>query len=238
MIDGKLYGAGVLEKYISNPPTCLPLGGHIPVDIPEGEEQQVYDLLEEGCKLLGLTFGPVKADLIRTDTGYQLLEVATRFHGDVTTSNLLPRGVNVFPLKFLYTYLMNNDIQEDLLQPSGDKVAIWRTICLPPGKIIKINTPIPKDNRITKVWINDKNVDEIIPYDNTAKLPGYICAYGNSIKEAEYTISNYLKWCIEFEIILNYEHKEWYEELGQRLDDLGISKSSCCYMGVNNENIY
>jgi len=229
LIDGKLYGAGVLEKYISNPPTCLPLGGHIPVDLPEGEEQEVYDLLERGCKLLGLTFGPVKADLIRTDGGYQLLEVATRFHGDVTTSNIL-QHIKIHPFEFLYNYLIHDKVYEEFLEPSGNNVAIWRTICLPPGRIIELNAPDPEDNRITKVWINPKNVNEIVPYDNTAKLPGYICAYGNSIKEAERLIKRYFMR-FKIEMIINTTHTEWYEALGNRLDELGISKDSCCYIG-------
>lgn len=229
LIDGKLYGAGVLEKYISTPPTCLPLGGHIPVDIPEGEEQEVYDLLEKGCKLLGLTFGPVKADLIRTDDGYQLLEVATRFHGDVTTSNIL-QHIKIYPFDFLYNYLIHDKVYEEFLEPSGNNVAIWRTICLPPGRIIELNAPDPEDNRITKVWINDKNVTEILPYDNTAKLPGYICAYGNSIKEAELLIKKYFMR-FKVEMVVYEDHSKWYEALGNRLDELGISKNSCCYIG-------
>lgn len=228
-LEGKFFPAGILEKYITDFPNCLPIAGNDPADISKEEQAEVYSLLENGCRTLGLTFGPVKGDFIRTDKGYQALEVAPRFHGDVTTCNTLPFGSGINPVKFYFNYLATGEVKTDFLTPTGDNYAAWQVACLPPGKIKKSLSFEPDgDNtlsQITKVWFNQKCLPEIFCYTDTAKIPGYVCVHGGNSKDVEETLTRFWQDS-RYEVEVNPEHFAWYEQLGKRIEGVGFKKES------------
>jgi len=229
-INNIFYPAGILEKYETSLPDFLPIAGNDPASISKFEEKSIYTLFEKGCRLLGITKGPVKGDLIRSLDGvYYLLEVSPRLHGDVTTSNTLPFGSKINPIKFYFNFLKNNIIDISLIQPESKQYAAWRIIALPPGKIEKHLNTKKHHQKITKIWLNPKIKDEIPKYTNTSAIPGYICAYGNNKEEVEgileeYFIKNNVK------ITPNKEYTQWYDELGKQILKHKLSKNSFGYI--------
>ncbi|MFQ5650701.1 MAG: acetyl-CoA carboxylase biotin carboxylase subunit family protein [bacterium] len=229
-IENEFFPAGVLEKFTTPFPDCLPIGGYDPAAVPAEEATEVYQLLERACRALGLTFGPVKGDFVRSTTGYQVLEVAPRLHGDVSTSNTLPYGTGINPVKFYFKYLAHGVIDEALLRPGHKAYATFRVICLPPGNDYASlqNHDFGSHDRITKIWFNPKYRAENKRYTNTAHIPGYICACGKNQAEAEtvleqFFLSNFLD--------RHYEvaDKEWYTRLGESIESAGLSKKSMGY---------
>lgn len=234
-IEDIFYPAGILEKYTTEFPDCLPLGGNDPADISEKERKEVYSLFEKGCRLLGINYGPVKGDLIRSAEGYQLLEVAPRMHGDVTTCNTLPYGFGINPMKFYFKYLKDGFLNMQLIKPSNNKYATWRVICLPPGKIKSIKLKeedYSEKKQISKVWLNNKIVDKIEKYTDTRKIPGYICAFGSNKKDAETALEDFFI-NMKCEIEINQTHINWYKSLGRKLESYGFNKKSCGYLEVD-----
>lgn len=227
-LAGKFFPAGILEKYITDFPDCLPIAGNDPADISKEERAQVYGLLENACRILGLTFGPVKGDFIRTDKGYQVLEVAPRFHGDVTTCNILPFGSGINPVKFYFEYLATGEMKTVYLTPAGNSYAAWQVACLPPGKIKKSLSSEPAvdtSTQITKVWFNQKCLPEIFCYTDTAKIPGYVCAHGENPQAVEAALTRF--WRVpRYEVEVNHKHLDWYEHLGKRIECIGFKKES------------
>lgn len=228
-IENQFYPAGVLEKYETSFPDCLPLGGNDPADISNSEEKEVYRLFEQGCRLLGITHGPVKGDLIRNNNGkYYLLEVSPRMHGDVTTSNTIPYGLKINPIKFYFKYLKDRILDEKLIDTNNRKYATWRVICLPPGEIKSHADKNSHISQITKIWHNPKCNTKIKKYTNTALIPGYICAYGDNQKEAEKVLEDYFL-NNRTNVIIDKQYKKWYKQLGKQLEKHGFSKISCGY---------
>ncbi|MFQ5675810.1 MAG: ATP-grasp domain-containing protein [bacterium] len=227
-IADRFFPAGILEKYITDPPDCLPVVGTDPAMISKNERREVYASLEIASRALGFTFGPVKGDFIRTDKGYQILEVAPRFHGDVTTCNTLPFGSGINPVKFYFHYLQTGEVRADFLKPARINYATWRVICLPPGKL---KQKLPCDfqgatpEQITKVWYNPRCSMAIQRYADTTKIPGYICAYGDDQQETENLIAQFFE-DQQYAMDVNSQHLDWYEQLGKRIEDLGFSRSS------------
>tara|TARA_A100001388_G_C28775192_1_gene506944 strand:+ start:6057 stop:7358 length:1302 start_codon:yes stop_codon:yes gene_type:complete len=230
-IENNYYPAGILEKYISTPPECLPLGGNDPVNISKKTILEIHSLMEKACRAINLTEGPVKGDLILSKENKPfLLEVAPRFHGDVTTCNTLPFGTGCNPLKFLFKYFSSKQIDESLLNYSYENYAAWRVLCLPPGvEYQKLNRNVLETkNNITMVWFNPRHRKNIKKYNDTQQIPGYICAFGKNKEEVEEKMSNYCE-SITFPKS-NILKNEWYFDLGRRLKELNINPKSCAYL--------
>jgi len=236
LINGKFFPGGILEKYQIGNPTFLPLGGNDPVDITKKEKDQIYLLLEKSARALGLTNGPIKGDLIKRKSKYYILEVAARFHGDVTTCNTLPYGSNINPIKFYFNYLYSGEINENYLIPDMVSYAAWRVICLPPGKIKKKITSLKTSDRsITKIWYNENKCQKIKTYNDTANIPGYICAFGKDRNSVEQSLEKYFQ-NNTFQIKIDPNMVKWYKKLGDHLENLGFSKKSCGYQNKLIEN--
>ena len=236
-LDGKFYPGGILEKFITPSPDCLPIGGYDPADIPDKEVAHVYNLLKESCRSLGLTFGPVKGDFIRKKDGnYIVLEVAPRFHGDVTLSNTLPFGSKINPVKFYFQYLLTGEINKSFLEPTTSNYATWRVLCLPPGNVRKRLTQkfLSKNEQITIVWHNEKCSHKIDRYTDTTKIPGYICAYGNNKMDAERALEQYFL-NEEYDIESSEKDKEWYRRLEEKIKSVGFSRESCGFINKMKE---
>jgi biotin carboxylase len=229
-LDDKFYGCGVLERFSIPFPHFLHFGGYDAADIPEKEVLQVYSLLEDSCRSLGLTFGPVKGDLIRTTSGYKILEVAPRFHGDVTTCGTLPYGSNINPVKFYFHYLKSGAVDVSLIEPGRIRYAAWRVICLPPGEVLSSpSDSMSPSNGVTMIWHNRRCQKRIYPYTDTGKIPGYICAFGDDKEDAERHLEEYFD-AAKYEVLPDANELDWYDRLGRRIESVGFSKRSCGYV--------
>ena len=177
-IEGKFYGCGVLEKYISDPPYCLPMRGRDPAHVPEPKE--AYRLLESACRALGITEGPVCADMKLVGDKFTILEISPRFHGDFTTSNTLPFATGINPVKAYFKYLMTGKLDKSYLKPFPHGIAEWRVIQLPQGIIKKISglEEARKIKGVSKIWLRVKEGDPVGNYSNTMEIPGAVCVYG------------------------------------------------------------
>ncbi|MCP4595906.1 acetyl-CoA carboxylase biotin carboxylase subunit family protein [Neptuniibacter sp.] len=226
----KYYPAGTLEKYITDFPECLPLGGNDPADIPTNTSNEVHRLMEHACRAINLTEGPVKGDFILSNDGtVYVLEVAPRLHGDVTTCNTLPFGSGCNALKFMFKCWTENFADEDLLNQDCSGYALWWVLCLPPGLSYHQHfaNQLEEDNGTTVVWFNHKHDENVHSYSSTREIPGYICAYGNNKTEAEKNMARTLDKLIPS--LPSYCTNQWYKNLGLTLQRFGISPQSCGY---------
>ena len=70
-----------------------------PSRLTSQQEKEVYGLLESAARLLDIDAGPVKGDVIFTAHGPVLLEIAPRFHGDVSTQFVTPCATGFNPVE-------------------------------------------------------------------------------------------------------------------------------------------
>ena len=169
----------------------------------------------------------MKGDFLRTEAGYVVLEVASRFHGDVTTCNTLPFGSRIHPLRFWFRYLATGDMDFAELEPEREAYATWRVLCLPPGRIesLAAHASIAPFPRITKLWHNPRITDRIPRYTDTTKIPGYVCAWGGDRAQTEETIAAWLATA-GYRVRPDPAHAGWYERLRARLEELRLGGSS------------
>jgi len=97
-VGGRLRPGGVLERFFGPAPEHVPEWGVHPTSLDWDATRRVYRLLERAALALGIAHGPVKADVVWGDAGPLVLEVAPRYHGDVSTAHVLPLSAGTSPI--------------------------------------------------------------------------------------------------------------------------------------------
>lgn len=137
--DGSFRPAGILDRRFSPEPCCVPVWGAQPSTASREEEAAVYRLVEEGARALGLDQGPVKADVVLTEDGPALLEMAPRFHGDVSTAWVSKLAWGKSPIQAWFATLADAGGPFDEMPARPERVAGWMAL-LPehPGELVAV----------------------------------------------------------------------------------------------------
>lgn len=225
-LGGDYVACGTLEKFSAPLPERLPLGGEDPARLAPGVERAVHALVEAGARALGLVHGPVKGDLILTAEGPVLLEVAPRFHGDVTTANTLPFGSGVSPYLLWFRWLADGTVDARPLAPGAGHGA-WRVLALPPGRLRSLPGPHLGPG-MACVWHNPRLARApavIARYGDTTAIPGYLCAHGKDRAGAETALRAYVA-SAGYAVEADPAHAAWYRALGQAFTEAGLDPRS------------
>ena len=97
---GKFYQAGISDKIPSGGQYKYIEGLSCPSFLSESQKNDLYRLLEESAKAIGVSVGPVKGDAILTDEGFLMMEIALRFHGPLSSLYCLPFAEGTLPFEY------------------------------------------------------------------------------------------------------------------------------------------
>jgi len=122
---GHYFACGVGERFVTGGRYAVGFAGVDPAPISDAHVVRAHDVLQKAATTMGLTEGPVKADLMLTATGFVILEVTPRFHGEVWTTWTCPNGSGINAWKFYLRYLAGNGCDVSLLK-AGSGEARWR----------------------------------------------------------------------------------------------------------------
>lgn len=190
--DGKLIRCGADERFFSQGSVHLPIILYQPADISQLEENLCYQIVEEAAYSLGIQEGPVKADLILPDDGEPvIIELAPRFHGEVTTVFTTPKAMGFNPVKAYLSIKCGNTDLEEFFIPRDNIYAGWYAIFPNPGvvKTIKNKKHTFSVPGIYKLIINIEPGDIINEHFDNRTVSGFIFATGKSLKELKTTLN-------------------------------------------------
>jgi len=197
-IEGEFLRCGTMDRYFSEPPHHYPIWGCQPSSLTKSQEDDVYVLVEQAARLLGIKNGPVKADVIWANSGPFILELAPRFHGDVSTAHVTPLATGNNPIKSWLAYMMDGGKPLKYLSRKADQFAGWRALfpsCF--GKLEYISGI--DDAKIIKgvqdVFISAKPGVIIKPHRDNSTVCGFVWAVADNknelfkiMKEASLTV--------------------------------------------------
>lgn len=229
-LDGRFFRCGLLEKFSGPEPEFLPIGGYDPARLSGAEIESVYALLERACRAVGIVEGPVKGDFVLGASGLSVLEVAARFHGDVTTANTLPRGSRINPLRFWFKHLAGGSLDLREIEPKEQGHGTWRVIAVPPGRIDGplIARELKRAAPACGWWLRPGLAGTIPRYGDTATIPGYAWAHGRDAAEAEAALQGFFAQ-VAPRLEPAREHEAWYRELGLCLRRAGFAPAASGY---------
>ena len=127
--DGRFHSAGISDRtFMSDAPVELSVSA--PTVLSKRDQQRALDLTRDAALALGIRFGPVKSDLIRTRDGFRILELAPRLHGPKGTLHLLPLAFGFHPIVAALRVLIGKPLRAVDLRPRQERAAT--IIAIPP----------------------------------------------------------------------------------------------------------
>lgn len=192
--ENKFYPGGQLDRFFSPLPLRYPTWGVQPPKYVNQDD--IYKLLEDSCKALGIDWGPVKADIINTKNGPKIIEVTPRFHGDVSTSFVCNHSYEISPIKQWFEWLSNEKLPKKNLFVDHKNISGWAGIFAKKiGKLKNItglNTlkEIPNFNGYL---IRRNQGSEIYSIRDNTAIIGFVFATGSSYSEVQKSLTSIIK---------------------------------------------
>jgi biotin carboxylase len=118
-IFGHEYELGITDrKFAEDMPAEIEI--RAPTELDERQQAELYDLLFDAARALGIKSGPVKCDAVLVNAEFKILEVAPRLHGPKATLFALP-AVGIEPLKPMLQCITGQVI-DSIGDPQGEAV--------------------------------------------------------------------------------------------------------------------
>lgn len=186
--DGKLHPMGIVDRLFLDE---FPVEKQIstPSILNTTQQNQLYALLENAVKALGINWGPVKGDAVLQNGEFKILEVAPRLHGPKNSIYLLPySGFDCLAASF-NTITGDNESSIDEVRQNLHCVC-EAVMPLPGAKFDREGTEKARFKKgIIEVLIFKKDNAVINRYRNATDVPAYVFSAGNDYKDC----TNYLK---------------------------------------------
>lgn len=196
---GNIYTTGFADRnYSLNSffkPYFIEDGHTIPSSLSDKDQDRIRRLIEKTVRYLNINFGVVKGDVVLTDNGPKIIELAGRLSGGRFCTDTVPiaRGINI--VKEMIKLSVGESINIDNLKPKFNYAAAQRYLFPKPGKvesIINISKQAQHD-WIHKIEIYIKKGNIIEKITNHSQRAGYVITSGKTreeaVKRAEWTRS-------------------------------------------------
>jgi biotin carboxylase len=127
------------EKLELYKPHIIENGGWVPSIVTRAQREAVENLIERAASALGIHNGVVKGDVVLTDRGPMIIELAARLSGGDFSESLIPLGCGVNIVEAAINLAIGKEIDLDKLKPRWNKCVINRYFFPAPGRLVSID---------------------------------------------------------------------------------------------------
>lgn len=168
MYKGRAYTPGFAdrnyEKIDIYKPHIIENGGWVPSIVTQAQRKAVEDVIERAAIALGISNGVVKGDVVLSDSGPMIIELAARLSGGDFSESLIPLGCGVNIVESAINLALGREVDLNKLKPRWNRGVVNRYFFPAPGKLIRIDGI----NEVRdKPWVNKLeffyDIGEIIP---------------------------------------------------------------------------
>ncbi|MCK8043378.1 ATP-grasp domain-containing protein [Shewanella sp. 1CM18E] len=143
MYRGQAYTPGYVDRNYEMlsrfAPNIIENGGWQPSLIQGEKRAKVEALIEQAALALGLTDGVIKGDIVYTDVGPKIIEVATRLSGGDFSESLVPLGLGINYVEAALNIALGEPPELEKLTPIIDQAVANRYFFPKPGKVTSIS---------------------------------------------------------------------------------------------------
>lgn len=142
-IKGGSFTPGFCERnyeYLERfKPFIIENGGQQPAQIDDNDKKSITDVVERASKSLGISTGTTKGDMVLTDKGPKIIEIAPRLSGGWFSSDQIPLATGINLVELAIRVCLSDDIKKEELKLHYTKGVAIRYFFPKCGKIIGIN---------------------------------------------------------------------------------------------------
>jgi len=168
-------------------PYIIENGGTLPARLSQAEMSAMDDVISRCAILLGVDNGPLKGDIVLTENGPVVLEMAPRLGGGYAATDSIPLTTGVELTKQVIRLCLNEDIKVDELKPRPIQTAVLRFFFPQPGKISSIKG---FEGLSGYDWVKKRGMylgvgDTVEPVTNHCRRAGFVIVAGKDEDEAK-----------------------------------------------------
>ncbi len=142
MIGGKCYTPAYSDRNYSRLDEFIPYmiedGGTMPALLSEEERRAINALVESGALAMGITDGIVKGDIVLTEKGPAIIELAARLSGGYFATDQIPLSTGVDMVSAAVKYAVGEPLKPEDFTPLYSRGAAIRFFFPPEGVIDEI----------------------------------------------------------------------------------------------------
>lgn len=127
LIEGELVRGAPLGRALTLPPTTVALWGIQPAGLPEELQARIDALVRDAAAIAGIDSGPLKANLVLTAQGPQLLSLAPRLLGDIRSGFVAPAAQGWHPALPWFHHLAGTPWERPP-EPEPGRLVGWRAL--------------------------------------------------------------------------------------------------------------
>ena len=94
-VNGKTHILAITDKLVTEPPYFVELGHSEPALLNDSEKAQIEKIAHAAIEAVGIVNGPSHTEIMITDSGPMVIEIAARLGGDYITSRLVPLSTGI-----------------------------------------------------------------------------------------------------------------------------------------------
>ncbi|HRR42653.1 MAG TPA: ATP-grasp domain-containing protein [Syntrophales bacterium] len=167
-------------------PFIIENGGHQPTSLPMHVQESVSELAIEAGRALGVETGIIKGDMVYTDAGPKVIEVATRLSGGWFSTDQIPLATGVDLIGAAIRIALGEYVPLDEVRPKHWRGVAIRYFFPEPGRITAIKNT-EKFNDVS--WVHKliffvKPGDIVEEVTNHTKRAGCVITTGETRDEA------------------------------------------------------
>jgi len=123
--NGNFYPLSITDRHFEG---TREIEASSPTSLKADECKHLYGLMEDAAHALGIDKGPIKADVMVTDSEYYFMEMATRLHGPLGTLHLIPESLGFRPLDAMLYAITGQEIPEECMRQHHQKPKVARRL--------------------------------------------------------------------------------------------------------------
>lgn len=157
-----------------------------PSTIPEDMQKKMFQLARKVAKDIGITHGAAKFDMIITDKGPRIIEMATRLSGGFDCTHLVPAATGKNVVRAAILTALGKPFTKDILEDNKGWVAISQSMWLEPGRRIEEISDLKARSiqGVNHIIWRYKKGDIIDKYEDCSKRVNFIITSGETEEEA------------------------------------------------------
>ncbi len=203
--EGNVYVTGFADRnyeFIDRfYPYIIENGATIPTALSKSHQEEIIELFSQGVKALGINNSVAKGDMVYTEEGAKIIEIAGRISGGKFSSCLVPKatGVNLLKAALKLANGQNPDVES--LQPTRNRSVAVRYFFPSGGKLSRINNVEEAKSLlgISELVTTYEPGDCISEIKCHADRGGWVVSSGNTRTEAIRTAGKAVS-TVEFEV--------------------------------------
>jgi len=181
---GETHLLGISTKRHTPPPHILAMNLDFPAQLPPDRIEEIHGVYERLVDALGIEAGSIHGELIVTDDGIYLIEMANRGGGSGTSSHCIPAISGVDLLEANVRYAVGD---ERRVVRTKDRAGVLRFFLFPPGRVNNIEGVEKASNLdgVVNFVMYIKPGDKLVPPVMDTQRHACLITVGDTLDEAK-----------------------------------------------------